>query len=109
MGLSIEEAIQKAKEMHAAKPVPLKEIFTKQLAVRLQEQVGKSKQIKSFVTNRFANLYLLSRPMGKQTICIGENKDADQLCGYREADQHLCFRYSDSTMPPLLKSEISSF
>ena len=43
--------------------------------------------------------------MGKTTICIGENKDADQLRGNREADQRLCFRYSD----PLLKSEISSF
>ena len=47
--------------------------------------------------------------MGKPTICIGENKDADQLCGNREADQRLCFRYSDSTIPLLLKSEISSF
>ena len=47
--------------------------------------------------------------MGKQTICIGENKDADQLRGNREADQRLCFRYSDSTIPLLLKSEISSF
>ena len=37
--------------------------------------------------------------MGKPTICIGENKDADQLRGYREADQRLCFRYSDSTIP----------
>ena len=36
--------------------------------------------------------------MGKQTICIGENKDADQLRGNREADQRLCFRYLDSTM-----------
>ena len=51
----------------------------------------------------------LSRLMGKPTICIGENKDADQLRGNREADQHLCFRYSDSTITPLLKSEISSF
>ena len=32
--------------------------------------------------------------MGKPTICIGENKDADQLRGNREADQRLCFRYS---------------
>ena len=47
--------------------------------------------------------------MGKPTICIGENKDADQLRGNREADQRLCFRYSDSTIPLLLKSEISSF
>ena len=51
----------------------------------------------------------MSRLMGKPTICIGENKDADQLRGNREADQRLCFRYSDSTIPLLLKSEISSF
>ena len=47
--------------------------------------------------------------MAKQTIRIGENKDADQLRGHREADQRLCFRYSDSTIPPLLTSKISSF
>ena len=51
----------------------------------------------------------MSRLMVKPTICIGENKDADQLCGNREADQRLCFRYSDSTIPPLLNSKISSF
>ena len=32
---------------------------------------------------------------------ICENKDADQLHGNREADQRLCFRYSDSTIPLL--------
>ena len=47
--------------------------------------------------------------MGKPTICICENKDADQLRGNREADQRLCFCYSDSTIPLLVKSEISSF
>ena len=47
--------------------------------------------------------------MRKTTICICENKDADQLRGDREADQRLCFRYIDSTLPLLLKSEISSF
>ena len=46
--------------------------------------------------------------MGKQTICVDENKDADQLRGHREADQRLCFRYSDSTIPLLLKSEYRS-
>ena len=51
----------------------------------------------------------LSRLVGKPTICIGENKDADQLRGDCEADHRLCFRYSDSTIPLLLKSEISSF
>ena len=48
----------------------------------------------------------MSRVVGKPAFCICENKDADQLRGNREADQHLCFRYSDSTIP--LKSEISS-
>ena len=47
--------------------------------------------------------------MGKPTICIGENKDADQLRGNREADQRLYFRYSDSTIPLLLTSKISRF
>ena len=41
----------------------------------------------------------MSRLMGNPTICIGENKDADQLHGNREADQRLCFHYSDSTIP----------
>ena len=35
----------------------------------------------------------MNRLVGKPTICIGENKDADQLRGNREADQRLCFRY----------------
>ena len=51
----------------------------------------------------------MSHLMRKATICICENKDADQLHGNREADQRLCFRYMDSTIPLLLKSEISSF
>ena len=51
----------------------------------------------------------MSRLMGKQTIYICENKDADQLRGNREADQRLCFRYTDSIHPLLFKSEISSF
>ena len=46
--------------------------------------------------------------MRKPTFCICENKDADQLRGNREADQRLCFRYRDSTIPLLSKSEISS-
>ena len=47
--------------------------------------------------------------MGKPTICICENKDADQLRGNRKAYQRLCFRYMDSTLPIHLKYEISSF
>ena len=39
--------------------------------------------------------------MGKPAFCICENKDC-------AADQRLCFRYTDSTIPLLSKSEISS-
>ena len=50
----------------------------------------------------------LSLVMRKPAFCICENKDADQLRGNREADQRLCFRYTDSTFPLLPKSEILS-
>ena len=47
----------------------------------------------------------ISHRMGKPTICIvGENKGAD----HRKADQRLCFRYTDSTIPLLSKLKISS-
>ena len=46
--------------------------------------------------------------MRKPDFCIWENQDADKLRGNREADQRLCFRYTDSIIPPLPKSEISS-
>ena len=46
--------------------------------------------------------------MRKPDFSICENKDADQLRGDREADQRLCFRYTDSTIPLLPKYEISS-
>ena len=38
----------------------------------------------------------MSRRMGKPTICTGENKGADQLRSNCEADQRLCFRYTDN-------------
>ena len=41
--------------------------------------------------------------MRKPDFCIGKNKGADQLCSNCEADMPLCFRYTDSVMPPLLK------
>ena len=44
----------------------------------------------------------------KPMLCICENKDADQLHDYREADQRLCFRYIDSAITLLSKSEILS-
>ena len=50
----------------------------------------------------------MSRVVRKPAFCISENKDADQLRGNREADQRLCFRYIDSTIPLFSKLEISS-
>ena len=50
----------------------------------------------------------LSRVMRVPTTCICKNKDADQLRGNREADQRLCFRYLDSTIPLPPKYKISS-
>ena len=37
--------------------------------------------------------------MRKPDFCLCENKGADQLRGNREADQRLCFRYTDSIFP----------
>ena len=53
--------------------------------------------------------YEMSCIMRKLEFCLGKNKDADQLCSNCTADQRLCFRYNDSTIPLLLKSKISSF
>ena len=61
--------------------------------------------VTTFLQDEFKQM---SRVMRKPTFCICENKDADQLRGNREADQRLCFRFIDSTIPLLSKSEISS-
>ena len=45
--------------------------------------------------------------MRKPTLCLCENKGAYQLRGDRATDQHLCFRYIDSTIP--LTSLIRNF
>ena len=50
----------------------------------------------------------MSLVMRKPAFCICENKDADQLRSKCAADQRLCFRYIDSTIPLLSKSEITS-
>ena len=52
----------------------------------------------------------MSRIIRKPEFCLCENKGVDQLRSYLEADQRLCFRYTDSTIiiPHLLKSKIST-
>ena len=62
-----------------------------------------------FPSNGYHSYMYLSLCVRKPTICMGENKDADQLRGNREADQRLCFRYTDSTFPPLLIPKFSRF
>ena len=44
----------------------------------------------------------------KTNILVCKNKGADQLRGNCKAEQHLPFRYRDSTVPLLSKSKISS-
>ena len=50
----------------------------------------------------------MSLVVRKPVFRICENKDADQLRGNREANQRLCFRYTDSTISLLPKSDIPS-
>ena len=50
----------------------------------------------------------MSRVMRKLDFCLCENKGADQLCSNCEAEQGLCFLYSDSIIPLLLIAKISS-
>ena len=57
---------------------------------------------------RCISVFDVSLVRRKPDFCICENKDADQLRSNREADQRLCFRYTDSTIPLLPKYEISS-
>ena len=50
----------------------------------------------------------MSSVVRKPVFCICKNKEADKFRGNREADQRLCFRYIDSTVPLLPIYEISS-
>ena len=55
----------------------------------------------------FKGFYHMSLVLRKPVFCICENKDADQLRSNCAADQRLCLRHTDSTIPLLPKSEIS--
>ena len=58
----------------------------------------------------FAFCILRFEPRREKTgfLNMRKKKNADQLRGNGEADQRLCFRYTDSTIPLLPKSDISS-
>ena len=54
-------------------------------------------------------LVSLFEPRHKKTCFLHMgNKGTDQLSGNSAADQRLCFRYIDSSIPVLLKYKISS-
>ena len=55
---------------------------------------------------KFRKIVLIFEKTNKLHIC--ESKGADQLRSHCEADQRLCFLYTDSTIPLLSKSKISS-
>ena len=56
------------------------------------------------------NVALSNEPRHEKTGFLPmRNKGADQLRSNCEADQRLCFCYTDSTLSLLIKSEISSF
>ena len=50
----------------------------------------------------------MNRVVRKPDFCICENQDADQLRGNNEADQRLCFRYTDSTVPNYLNPKFQA-
>ena len=50
----------------------------------------------------------MSRVKRKTDFCLCENKGADQLCSNCTPDQCLCFHYTDSSIPVLRISKISS-
>ena len=64
-------------------------------------------QLNEKTKNQSLVRYLMSCCTRKTTVCICENKDADQR-SYCEAVQRLCYCYTDSTIPLLSKSKISS-
>ena len=68
----------------------------------LVENLANSCPMETSCVHKFSHL------MRKPTICICETKGADQLRSNCEADQRLCFRYTDSTIPLLSKSKICS-
>ena len=54
------------------------------------------------LTKIHAGMYNMSPIVRKPDFCLCENKGADQLRSNSEADQRLCFPYTDRKIPRLL-------
>ena len=75
----------------------------------IEQMQRRDKEMDLLAAVRIFIIYYLSRVRRKPDFCLCENKGADQLRSNCTADQRLCFRYTDSTISLLFKSEISSF
>ena len=82
--------------------------MTEGVEVKSENASETKNSAKGQMSTKYMYSYEMSLVMRKPAFCISENKDADQLRGYRDADQRLCFRYTDSTIHLLPKSGISS-
>ena len=74
-------------------------------------QLGKNGLLFNISCNQF--FLMISSPLKPEkytrvNISHVMRKHAFSICENKDADQHLCFRYIDSTIPLLPKSEISS-
>ena len=93
----------------------IKQRFMSSLTVNLKFTIEQRHNVTRllYMLHRLINVFIdsclnMSRVMRKQDFCKCENKNADQLRGSRKADHRFCFRYTDSTIPLLRKSEFSS-
>ena len=82
--------------------VPLRALFLVLTVCKLKKMV---KILKVDAHGQMPSKYHTSLVMRKPAVCICKNIDADQLRGNREADQCLCFSYTDTTIPLLPKKE----
>ena len=74
----------------------------------MSHRIGMPRDIAIDYQNQNHLVYHMSLVVRKLAFCICENKDADQLRSKCTAGQTVCFRYTDSTIPLLLKTDISS-
>ena len=82
----------------------------KQVYWYISQVSGERKQDHWSSSSEISNVcYMTSRDVRKPDFCLGENKGADQLRSNCEADQRLCFRFTDTTIPLLCISKISRF
>ena len=80
------------------------------ITAHIYVDLNKHKKYFDAVLPKYVQLVLhvsMSLVVRKTCFLHAKNKETGQLCGNREADQRLCFRYTDSKIPLLPKSKIS--